>query len=295
MMAQFISLIRGQVDKAIYVWGGQGEVATEELIRRKETSPTNANRAIRLMNERKSKGIEPLIFDCSGLAVWAFQTLRLMSYDTTAEGLRRLCEPTEDPQIGDLAFSAFNSSGQAQHMGIVTREGIVTEARGRDHGVVDTPISQFQKFGKNPFIKRSDIMLQKGDKGEAVYNFQTLLKVLEYDLGGWKNPYTGELDGRDGSYGGHMERLVRDIEESYQMPRTGIVTDDLYGKLVVKLITKYSTSDEQEQKIIELTHALDATEKQLVEANRKAAERYDMLVGYSAAVNTLLNAKDFNG
>ena len=46
MMAQFISLIRGQVDKAIYVWGGQGEVATEELIRERNhdssaTEPLN--------------------------------------------------------------------------------------------------------------------------------------------------------------------------------------------------------------------------------------------------------------
>lgn len=290
MMAQFISLIRGQVDKAIYVWGGQGEVATEELIRRKETSTTNANRAIRLMNERKAKGIEPLIFDCSGLAIWAFQKLNLISYDTTAEGLRRLCEPTTEPSIGDLAFSAFQR-GQAQHMGIVTRDGIVTEARGRDYGVVDSPIDRFEQFGKNPFIK-GGIMLQKGDKGEHVFHFQTMLKQLGYDLGTWPNMFTGKPDGRDGSFGGHMERLVLGIESEYDLPKTGIVDAELYGKLLAKLMAKYANTDKQGEKITELTNELVETKNLLLAEQRQSEERRKKLVEYSQAVKAILEIQN---
>lgn len=291
MLAQFIAMIREQVDKAIYVWGGQGEVATEDKIRRMETSTTNANRAIKLLNARKAQGIEPLMFDCSGLAIWPFQKLRLISYDTTAEGLRRLCEPTTSPRVGDLAFSAFDSRGQAQHMGIVTKPDTVTEARGRDYGVVDSPLSRFVSFGKNPFIK-GESMLQRGDKGEAVYDLQSLYKELGYDIGTWANMYNGKPDGRDGSFGGHMDTLTKEIQKEFGLEQTGVVDAALYGKLVIKLIARHVSDGSKDAHIADLTADLAATKNLLLVEQNTNNRLSNDLYAVKETVNKVVDAID---
>lgn len=70
---RFIELLSTQIDKGIYVWGGDGENITAmknpiDWIRRHETSTDNANRAETLYRSRVSLGINPILaFDCSGL------------------------------------------------------------------------------------------------------------------------------------------------------------------------------------------------------------------------------------
>ena len=69
LIQQFISYLGEHIGDA-YVWGARGQCLTdmsdpEKWIRNKETSSTNAERAIRYM---KKAGKRPLYaFDCSGL------------------------------------------------------------------------------------------------------------------------------------------------------------------------------------------------------------------------------------
>lgn len=215
MMSQFIDLIRSQIDKGIYVWGGQGQVATEELIRKMESDPVNETRAINLLNKRKSEGVDPvLMFDCSGLIIWALQKLGLITYDTTAEGLRRLCKVTSTPKVGDFCFKSF-SDGRANHVGIVTRPGYVTEAKGRDYGVIETPMIGWVQYGVNPFItKEVEEVLQKGDKGDQVTYWQRALLKAGYKL---------PLYGADSDFGGETETATKQFQTAVNLPITGIV------------------------------------------------------------------------
>jgi len=214
MMSQFIDMIRANINKAIYVWGGQGQVATEERIRRMETSVDNANRAITLLNKRRAEGVDPiLMFDCSGLIIWALQTMGLITYDTTADGLRRLCKATSTPRVGDFCFKAF-SDGRANHVGIITRPGYVTEAKGRDYGVIETPMTGWVQYGVNPFIEEVDDVLKIGDKGLQVTYWQKALL---------KAGYTLPRFGADSDFGGETEAATKAFQSKLVIPATGMV------------------------------------------------------------------------
>ena len=64
----FIQFLCEQTDRAIYVWGAQGQAATKELIERRETSASNIRRAKALLSKRKNMR-NILAFDCSGLGM----------------------------------------------------------------------------------------------------------------------------------------------------------------------------------------------------------------------------------
>lgn len=220
MLAEFISLIRQHIDRAIYVWGGQGEIViSESQIRRMEQSESDTLRAIALWNRRKAAGIYPVkMFDCSGLIIWALQSLKLIDHDMTAHGLYTMSKPTAAPQIGDFTFMV-DRYGHAYHVGIVTRAGYVTEAKGRDDGVVERPIgTAWKAFGKNPFIDTSiqevSDILQKGDKSASVKSWQEALIKLSFPVGSY---------GADGSFGPATEQATLAFQTHYSLPVTGIV------------------------------------------------------------------------
>jgi len=87
-------------------------------------------------------------------------------------------------------------------------------------------------------IQEDSTMLKLNDKGEAVYDYQSLVKALGYDTGAWKNMYNGQLDGRDGSYGPFMEKLTKQIQTEYKLEPTGIVDAALYGKLAIAALAR---------------------------------------------------------
>src|SRR5659263_694924 len=85
---QFLAWLLSWVNRAIYVWGGQGETITSTAqIYRMETSNVNALRAIALWIKR---GRNAVCFDCSGLLVKWLLGIGLIKYDTTADGLLHL-------------------------------------------------------------------------------------------------------------------------------------------------------------------------------------------------------------
>ena len=96
---KFIEMLRTQVDKGIYVWGGNGEDlrsmnAPKDWIRRRETSAANANRAIALYDRRVQSGITEIrAFDCSGLIYWALDKQDLQASDINSRGLYAKCKP----------------------------------------------------------------------------------------------------------------------------------------------------------------------------------------------------------
>jgi len=242
MLAEFIRLIRGEIDRAIYVWGGQGQVVTSETqIRRMEQTASNADRAIALWLSRKP--LWPVkMFDCSGLIIWALQTLGLIDYDTTADGLRRLSKPIAlaDLRVGDLVFKV--KDGRAYHVGVVLREGYVTEAYGRDRGVIEraTTVGNWNAYGTNPFINTSLEVdeMKKGDTGLAVTKWQECLLAAGYKMTGTDGTeYTA-----DGSFGGATERATIAFQLASGLPGSGVVGDLTWAAMTKALTDKIATA-----------------------------------------------------
>lgn len=185
---EFEALLRSQVNKGIYVWGGNGEDLCkmkdpEAWIRSKETSDANAVRAIRLYRQRKALGVKEIrAFDCSGLIFWALKTLGLIDKDASSRGLYKLCTPIEEEELkpGDLVF--HDDGKQIVHVGAWVTGGYQIESMGRDVGVVKSKrkAGYWNRFGRYPklqeepqpmeqtvYVKGENVRVREGDNAET--------------------------------------------------------------------------------------------------------------------------------
>lgn len=146
-LASFTKLLFSQVNRGIYVWGGNGEDLTAmsdpiAWIARHEEDPENEKRDIALYEKRKKDGVNPIqAFDCSGLVYWALNTLGLQKDDLSSHGLYAACEKITEAELraGDLVFHAMETKEGTQrivHVGVFVGGGYFVECRGRDVGVV---------------------------------------------------------------------------------------------------------------------------------------------------------------
>lgn len=142
MREEFVEAAKSQVNKGIYVWGGNGENLLcidnpDAWIRKKETSTANAKRAMALFTARRMRGIDPIrAFDCSGLVYWCNTQAKIGYGDKNANGYWRECEPVDELMPGDLVF--HHNGLKCTHVGIYIGDGQVVESIGRDEGVVIT-------------------------------------------------------------------------------------------------------------------------------------------------------------
>lgn len=157
-IASFCKWLDKQVaNHSLYLWGGQGEnVETKgnvnmKLIADMEQSEATAKRVVDKIMDCYFAGYDmskARFFDCSGLGVCYFLAKGFIKYDTTADGLYKLCSvhPSfEKLKKGDMVFKSKTSAGKWGHVGYVSgvdENGalLVTEARGRDYGVVTRPL-----------------------------------------------------------------------------------------------------------------------------------------------------------
>lgn len=143
MLKEFLAYLENEVKNgSIYVWGGQGQKATEALIDRLETSEANKSKAKALLKKRIKQGYTDIrAYDCSGLVTKAMEETGIESkgfdciahalYRTFSDGIRR-----NELKPGDLVFRV-DSSGRCYHVGVVVDfELHVIEAQGRAYGVV---------------------------------------------------------------------------------------------------------------------------------------------------------------
>lgn len=156
-ISEFLNLLYSQVDRGIYVWGGNGQDLTAmpdpvAWIERREEDPANEKRDIALFNERKEAGVSPIqAFDCSGLVYWALHTLGLQKTDLSSRGFYSLCRPIEEKDLrpGDLVF--HHDGKQIVHVGVCVGEDQI-ECKGRDVGVVKNKRrpGYWNRFGRLP-------------------------------------------------------------------------------------------------------------------------------------------------
>lgn len=155
---RFEKLLKGQVNRGIYVWGGNGENLSEmqdpvAWIRSKEETKENADRAVKLYLRRKVAGVKEIrAFDCSGLVYWALKQLGIIKKDVTSRGLFALCKEIEEKDLQPTDFVFHHDGKQIVHVGVYVTGGEQIEARGRDVGVVRNKRKKgyWNRFGRYP-------------------------------------------------------------------------------------------------------------------------------------------------
>ena len=233
----------------IYVWGGQGEVATKSKITKMETNASNRTRALTLFRKRKAAGYTNIkMFDCSGLGMYWLQNLtKICKSDMSANSMKDNCKKLTKSQIkrGDWVFKCY-TNGKAYHIGYVVDDSLhVIESRGRDYGVVKGEFSEggWTHYGRptyfaeeingkpvtpTPSPVKPDVpdsvkgwklsrLLKFTDpimKGDDVKNCQRALIGLKYDLG---------KSGADGQFGSKTKAAVILFQRSVGLQADGIV------------------------------------------------------------------------
>lgn len=251
-LEEFIAHLEEEVKNgSIYVWGAQGQgadVISEEWITKKETSAANAKRAITLWKKRVAEGYGDRLraFDCSGLGMAFLQNeAKIVSSDMSANSMMGKCELIEKGQArrGDWAFKV-NSSGKATHIGYIVDTALnVIEAKGRDYGVIKSPLSKggWNKYGRPKYfadeinaaegvttpapaasgwvvsrlLKRVSPMM----KGDDVKKLQEALISRGYACG---------RSGADGIFGNDTRAAVRAFQGS-----AGLTVDGIAGQQTI--------------------------------------------------------------
>jgi len=241
MVSKFVGPMRAEVGRAIYVWGRVGEIVTSaSWIRAYETTSGNAQRAIDLWEERKAAGVDPIrAFDCSGFIVWMLRILGLTTVRYTADMFSNICPtiPKADLRVGDFVFN-LDSDGNAFHVGIVSKIefGVtyVVEARGRDYGVVERPISlgAWDDWSHNPFIdtSREDDMIycKYGDGRETATSSDPAVRSMQEGLVrlGQEMINDGKTYPPDGRYGTATVNGVAAYKLANNLPGDGQTVDN---------------------------------------------------------------------
>ena len=188
-----------------------------------------------------SKWIGHMVTDCSGLVKWALAKLGLKGiYHGSNSQFRKNCSKTgkivkgEKIPVGALIFTGDESTHN--HVGILTSETCVTEARSTAKGVVHTPLSN-RKWTYWGLVKGVDYdtksdpipesvtlpvtmevtfnTLRKGAKGNEVVVMQKLLLDAGESLPKF---------GVDGDFGNETLKAVKSFQK-----KKGLVVDGIVG------------------------------------------------------------------
>lgn len=179
ILDSFINHLEEQKNNhSIYVWGAQGQKGdqiTEAWIRRRETKPANAARAIAFWKKQITAGHGETLraFDCSGLLMYWLQNLMgLSASDRNADGLMASCRriTKEECRRGDWVFHLDEDEDDATHVGVIVDDALnVIECKGRDDGVVKRPLDEggWEAFGR-PKIFEKYILAQDQQQAAPV-------------------------------------------------------------------------------------------------------------------------------
>ena len=257
-LSDFLSYLQTQADNgSIYVWGAQGQVATNSLIEQRETSTVNKNRAKKLLQKRLSAGYDPkkiLAFDCSGLGMYFLQNYsKLIVCDLNANGLKGQCTMVSLGELkkGDWVFRLYTSGtnkGRAHHIGYVVDDALnVIESKGRDDGVVKRSLNAsgygyWNAYGR-PILFAQEINAQpvQAEPAPAGWSLARVLKKTSPLMSGndvasvqkalIQKGYSCGRTGADGFYGDNTAAAVKAFQKT-----SGLTADGKTGKYTCRAL-----------------------------------------------------------
>ena len=224
MINKFIKFLESQVNKAIYVWGAEGQQATSALIDKSKNTSRNKRRAKALLKKRIKAGIKKILaFDCSGLGVFWLLANGLISRDTTANGLKNKCTKISKSELAPGCMAFKTEDGHASHVGYCSDyDKSIVEARSSKHGVVKRHVDKgdWDWYGKPKFLEKymdnesEDDMIQKGENGTIVEIWQSDLIQTGHELPKW---------GVDGDFGDETKAATNAFKKDNGMVQDGKV------------------------------------------------------------------------
>jgi hypothetical protein len=286
------------VKKAVgspYMYGVNGDVVTEELIKRKAIQYHDMYTTSYIIKCRRHIGKRA--YDCTSL------TDLFCGVDKSANGWRDSCPKLLSiDKLPDVPGMLVFMEG---HMGVYIGNGSVVEARGIDYGVVVTKVKErpWTSCGKNYLIDYvtdeggDDVeQISKGDKGLSVGLWQVALGALGYSIG----KFGPAGDGVDMSYGETTEAATLKFKSDNKLPISDVVDEDDLHKALALLKVKVSSGSSAVATLRAENDGLKAQLSKLsatvVDNNSKAAKLKSELTAIKVklavagdAVTTLLN------
>lgn len=139
-----------------YVWGGQHTMLTPDnyvsVIDKMESQANNRKAAKEFCEKKFKEGFSVLYgYDCSGLETYYLYNMHhIISADTTADGLMRMCDIADKPKKGYWVFRLNDEKTKATHIGMMVSDEDVVHAKGRAYGVVKERFkaSYWHRIGK---------------------------------------------------------------------------------------------------------------------------------------------------
>lgn len=227
-IGRFLSWLILQIG-CLYVWGAQGQIMTEALIKRRENSARNLKRALKQFFEHVKLCLTLIAYDCSGLIVKYLMDNGLISHDTSANGLywNYCIHITKDElKAGDLVFKKYRTKNKMYHVGVYMGDGTVIHAKGRDDGVVRESIT---KTGWNRFGRLKVLVKDQSEPKQVTYTrlLKRMGKLMRGDDVRVVQKRLTELgfdpEGIDGWYGKDTEKAVKAYQTANGLEADGIV------------------------------------------------------------------------
>ena len=232
VQAHFRSWVDG---RAVYVWGGNAETITPEMIERLYRSYHSARYTRAYYDGKLAEGRGRIGADCSG----AF--FPVSGYDTTAHGYYTRCK--EKGMIGSLprgipCMVFIKQGGRMVHIGWYDGAGKVYEMRSSAMNARHDALgARWTHWGRPDFVdytqkdmdKDESFMielkvLKKGMKGKEVKALQLLLIGSGYSCG---------KAGADGDFGKSTDTAVRAFQKA-----SGLTVDGEAGKRTFSALMK---------------------------------------------------------
>lgn len=255
MLNEFIEYLESQVDKGLYVLGGQTQVIHSSIVFEDDTEKkslgtlkqwmerigqsNNYSTVYKLYQKRlKALGDIPLrIMDCSGLGMNFIQNMKhMVKGDMTANGMLGKCKRLTKAELkkGDWVFRTYKTGvnkGNAYHIGYIVDSDLnVVEDYGKTKGVIKRPIdtSYWNTYGRPSYFREE---IEHEEKSKVV--FTRVLKRVKPTMTGddvkalqtMLNEANGANLAVDGKFGTATEKAVK----SYQKLK-GLVVDGKAGK-----------------------------------------------------------------
>ena len=134
---EFSAWVKSQVGMP-YLWGGQNETLFDlirKLAKSKNQSTENTSQMLKFLENMGIKDVH--FFDCSGLGVDYLIRNGVITYDTTAAGLYKKCEPITDQEVVEGCWGFLkDSSSKIYHIGYVVDGDKIVHAFNQQKGVI---------------------------------------------------------------------------------------------------------------------------------------------------------------
>mgnify|MGYP002525422811 CR=1 FL=1 len=242
LILEFIGYLWKEVRKySIYVLGGQGQAVADILPKIPDMENSSNLRKIlekikvNIYHHPEFSMTTSRAFDCSGLGTEFFMQYDLISSDTTADGLYKMCDDlpvkAEVLKLGDAVFQQGykkvdgKTVAYMHHVGYVAEvvDGKCTkiiEAKGRAYGVVASDFKasnwshagRFKFWNKQSVLTRNLYLTDPMMTGEDVKEVQIRLNNLKYNCGT-----------ADGIFGKKTDIAVKNFQSDNGISAKGIV------------------------------------------------------------------------